>query len=316
MEQIAEEAAALFREVGDKLGLAYVLSCLATVKMQLGDAERAIALFEEALDLAREMGDKWGVSGGLGHLGSIYLGRGDYQLAGRYFEEGLALSRQIGNNLAASTALYGLALAAQGQGDHERAAGLYTEGLKSSAESGDKANISYCLEGLAQVASAQHQTERAALLFGAAEASLEAAGGTVYPFVQDRSVHEQVVEVVRSQLDEATFSSAWAKGAAMCLGEVVEYALSGEEAAPPVSPNAQRQPSTAAQQPALTRREQEVAALVARGLTNRHIAAELSISEHTVATHVGKIMRTLGLSSRSQVAAWVTEQALPTSDSG
>src|SRR5215217_19047 len=177
-------------------------------------------------------------------------------------------------------------MAAQGQGDHKRAAGLYAEGLKSSAESGDKANIAYCLEGLAQVASAQQETERAVLLFGAAEASLEAAGGTVYPFVQDRSVHEQEVEVVRSQLDEATFSSAWAKGAAMSMGEAVEYALSGEEAAPPVSPTAQQQRSIAAQPFALTRREQEVAALVARGLTNRQIATDLSRSEHTVANHV------------------------------
>jgi predicted ATPase/DNA-binding SARP family transcriptional activator/DNA-binding CsgD family transcriptional regulator len=315
MEQIAEEAAALFRQVGDKLGLAYVLACLATVKLQLGDAERAIALFEEALDLGRELGDMWGVSGGLGHLGSIYLGRGDYEQARHYFQEGLALSRQIGNNLAASTALYGLALAAQGQGDHERAAGLYTEGLKSSAESGDKANIAYCLEGLAQVASAQQETERAALLFGAAEATLEGAGGTVYPFVQDRSVHEQVVEVVRSQLDEATFSSAWAKGAAIGLGEVVEYALSGEEAAPPVSPAAQQQPSTT-QQSALTRREEEIAILVARGLTNRQIASELSISEHTVATHVAKVRKKVGLSSRSQLSTWIAEQRLSTSDLG
>jgi predicted ATPase/DNA-binding SARP family transcriptional activator/DNA-binding CsgD family transcriptional regulator len=308
MEQIAEEAAASFREVGDKLGLAYALSCLATVKMQQGDAERAIALFEGALDLGRELGDKWGVSGGLGHLGSIYLGQGDYEQARRHFEEGLATSRQIGNKLAASTALYGLAMAALGQGDHGRAAELYTEGLKSSAAAGDKANMSYCLEGLAQVAAAQGETERATRLFGAAEAALEAASGALYAFVQDRSVHEQMVEVVRSQLDEATFLSAWAKGAAMSMGETVEYALSGEEAAPPVSLTAQQQPSTAAQQPALTRREEEVAALVARGLTNRQIATELSISEHTVATHLGKIMRKLGLSSRSQLAAWTAEQ--------
>jgi non-specific serine/threonine protein kinase len=202
-------------------------------------------------------------------------------------------------------------MAAQGQGDHKRAAELYAEGLRSSAEAGDKANIAYCLEGLAQVASAQQQTVRAAVLFGAAEASLEATGGTVYPFVQDRSVHEQVVEVVRSQLDEATFSSAWAKGAAMSMDEAVEYALSGEDAAPPVSSTAQQQPSTTAQPFGLTRREEEVAALVARGLTNRQIATDLSISEHTVANHVAKILRKLGLESRSQITAWLVEGRMP-----
>jgi DNA-binding NarL/FixJ family response regulator len=58
----------------------------------------------------------------------------------------------------------------------------------------------------------------------------------------------------------------------------------------------------------LTRREEEVAALVAQGLTNRYIATELSISERTVATHVRKILSKLGLSSRSRLAAWVTER--------
>jgi DNA-binding NarL/FixJ family response regulator len=43
----------------------------------------------------------------------------------------------------------------------------------------------------------------------------------------------------------------------------------------------------------------EAALLIARGLTNRQIALELSICEHTAATHVGKILKKLGLSSRS-----------------
>jgi DNA-binding CsgD family transcriptional regulator len=58
----------------------------------------------------------------------------------------------------------------------------------------------------------------------------------------------------------------------------------------------------------LARREEEVAVWVAQGLTNRQIATELSISEHTVATHVRKILNKLGLSSRSRLAAWVTER--------
>jgi hypothetical protein len=40
------------------------------------------------------------------------------------------------------------------------------------------------------------------------------------------------------------------------------------------------------------------------------LTTELSNSEHKVATHVDKIMRKLGLSSRSQIAAWVADQQL------
>jgi len=56
----------------------------------------------------------------------------------------------------------------------------------------------------------------------------------------------------------------------------------------------------------LTRREQDVAALVARGLSNSQIAAALVISPRTVETHVQHIMDKLGCSSRAQIAAWST----------
>jgi DNA-binding NarL/FixJ family response regulator len=61
---------------------------------------------------------------------------------------------------------------------------------------------------------------------------------------------------------------------------------------------------------ALTRRELEVAALVARGLTNRQIAAELVITEGTAANHVKHILARLGVDSRVQVAAWAVEHGL------
>jgi DNA-binding NarL/FixJ family response regulator len=56
---------------------------------------------------------------------------------------------------------------------------------------------------------------------------------------------------------------------------------------------------------ALTPREREVAAMIARGLTNRGIADELVISQATVARHVANILTKLGFSSRAQVAAWM-----------
>ena len=60
----------------------------------------------------------------------------------------------------------------------------------------------------------------------------------------------------------------------------------------------------------LTRRERKVAALVARGFSNRKIASELHLSERTVENHVSKILRKLRLASRERVATWATEQRL------
>ena len=54
----------------------------------------------------------------------------------------------------------------------------------------------------------------------------------------------------------------------------------------------------------LTRREREIARLIARGLTNRQIAAALHISERTAENHVQHILTKLGLHTRTQIAAW------------
>ena len=57
----------------------------------------------------------------------------------------------------------------------------------------------------------------------------------------------------------------------------------------------------------LTKREFQVARLVATGLTNKQIATELTISRRTVEVHVDHILRKLAFASRAQIAAWITE---------
>jgi DNA-binding CsgD family transcriptional regulator len=60
----------------------------------------------------------------------------------------------------------------------------------------------------------------------------------------------------------------------------------------------------------LTAREEEVLALIAKGLTNRQIAESLVVSERTVATHVGHILTKLGLPSRAAATAYAYEHGL------
>ena len=60
----------------------------------------------------------------------------------------------------------------------------------------------------------------------------------------------------------------------------------------------------------LTTRQQEVAVLIAQGLTNRKIAERLVVSERAVAAHVANILNRLGVSSRTQIAVWTSERGL------
>jgi non-specific serine/threonine protein kinase len=54
----------------------------------------------------------------------------------------------------------------------------------------------------------------------------------------------------------------------------------------------------------LTRRERQVAELVAEGMTNKDIAAKLTISRRTAEGHVDHILTKMGFTSRAQIAAW------------
>jgi NarL family two-component system response regulator LiaR len=60
----------------------------------------------------------------------------------------------------------------------------------------------------------------------------------------------------------------------------------------------------------LTRREQEVLELIARGRSNKRIAFELDIAEKTVKTHVGHVLAKLGVSDRTQAALLAVQKGL------
>ena len=79
----------------------------------------------------------------------------------------------------------------------------------------------------------------------------------------------------------------------MTIEEAIEYALSGQ----PVSTPTAR----------LTRREAQIARLVARGATNREVATTLTISVRTAESHLDHVLSKLGLRNRTELGAWVRE---------
>jgi DNA-binding NarL/FixJ family response regulator len=112
---------------------------------------------------------------------------------------------------------------------------------------------------------------------------------------------------VRAQLGEAAFKQAWAQGQAMTLEQAVAHATSDSDAPfnPRSGPDKESQPPGG-----LTRRELEVALLVAEGKSNREIADAFVIAERTVEGHVSNILSKLGFRSRTLVSIWVIENGL------
>jgi non-specific serine/threonine protein kinase len=306
-EPLLEESLMHFRELGDKLGSALALAGAGLVAVGQGRHERGVALFHEAVDLFLEIGERWGASVTFSFLAVGWFARGDTIRAKRLAEQGLELAREVGSPEAICVACHAGTMVARAEGDNERAKGLLQEGLVFAAEAGNETNVAYCLEGLAAATASEGRLACAAGLWGAAEMLLEKVEVAAYIYAPDRSIYQGQVRAARARLDEAAWEAAWAEGRGMSPEQAIEYALSEEEEEehepPTLVPVAERPPSADERAELLTPREQEVALLVARGLTNRQIAQELSISEHTVANHVRKILKKLGLRSRAQISS-------------
>jgi predicted ATPase/DNA-binding CsgD family transcriptional regulator len=299
-EPLLEESAALFRELGDRRGVAYALGSAAVVAITQERYERVIVYSEEATELFLEVGDKWGAAPMLGCSAVGWLNRGDHRRARTLAERGLALCRETGDKHGTSIALLTLAGVAQSERDYGRARDLFEEGLTVSAELGNEADIVHCLEGLATIAGAEGRIVRAARLWGAAEALLEKIEA-MYTYVPDRSLHRSQL-AARSQIDEAAWEVAWAEGRTMTSEQAIEYALEREAAPEPAVPEAY--PT------GLSAREVEVLRLVATGLTNAEVAEKLFLSSRTVDWHLGSIYRELGLHSRAEATRFAAQHGL------
>jgi DNA-binding CsgD family transcriptional regulator len=314
-ELLAEEAVAVSRVLGEPKGLAMAVFALGRITQRQGDRERSRLLTEESLELFRVAGDRLGMACSLGGLGMLAYEQDEYEQAATLYEEAQAVYRSLADRYGIGWSLQYLGLAALGAGDHQRATALLAESLTIRHEIGDLEGMAGCLEGLAVIAVDRAQLPRAARMLAAAD-GMRQVTGTPVP-LNEHACHQRTLAVVQAGLGADELAAAWAAGQALTPDQALAEALAAEEPAPPaiITPvrapaNRTARPPVSAPAGGLSRRECDVAVLMAQGYTNRRIAERLIISEWTVDTHVRHILTKLDLRSRAQVAAWVTMQGL------
>jgi DNA-binding NarL/FixJ family response regulator len=165
-------------------------------------------------------------------------------------------------------------------------------------------SIILSLAALADLAGVLGQALLTARLCGVVAGLRDAAGYVMGR--ADQKNYERIVATARAQLEATTFEAAWAAGRAMTLEQAVAEALVA--ATTGVSEPARSAKST---RPAgLSRREGQVLALVAQGLTNIQIAERLVISPRTVNAHLHAIYYKLGVATRSAATRFAVENGL------
>jgi DNA-binding CsgD family transcriptional regulator len=293
------ELLATYRSESDQLGVATALCNLATAHFDQGDYLQARASLEESQAAATGIKDQaLALSWRLQSAG-IALHEGRLDEARVLFEEAMGI-RESGW-LFTGWNKKDLGWVALEQGAYPEARSLLEHSLQMGEQVGDRHLLAYSLEA------ALGQHERAMCLAGAGAALREATGGPLPPTWQ--RMLERWLAISRASLSAAVAATAWKIGFAMPLEEAIRYAREPFE----TTRDAAVAPAESAVTSALdrlTRREQEVAALVAEGLTNAQIAERLVITRRTAAAHVEHILNKLGFASRHQVAAWAADHSL------
>jgi non-specific serine/threonine protein kinase len=223
---------------------------------------------------------------------------GDLRAASVEAEACLELVRELGNLKTLATVVGAISVLELDLGRPEAAEQHLEEALAIVRRTGDRVTTALVLEGSARLAEYRGEHERC-LTLAAAAASLRSAIGAG-PVIVLQGLVEQSVDQARRALGAQRADAAWRRGGQLGPDEVLRLA-SGEREKAPQPKVTQRQP----QSHLLTRREREVADLIAQGLSNRDIGARLFIGHRTVETHVENVLNKLGVDSRAEIAAWI-----------
>lgn len=307
----------------DPYGVEAASLMLGEVATVSGDYDRAAVLLEQSLLLGMRLGTSLNPT--LASLVRLALARGDFDGARRRLDaitdtEGNAtvlrllglidlalatddldtardlLGREVivdaaaVHNLGASRVLHARGRLAEADGEPSLAEARYSDALSLRAQLGDLPGIAQSLESLGSLAAAS-DSERAARLLGAAD-SIRRGSGIARNGV-DRPTYEAGLAEAQRAISAEQFAEALGQGMRLSAEEAAAYALRGR------GPRSAR-PGNGWD--SLTPAEQEVADLVAEGMSNAQIAERRFVNPDTVKKHVRSAFSKLGISSRVDLA--------------
>ncbi|MBV7699932.1 LuxR C-terminal-related transcriptional regulator [Streptomyces sp. TRM70350] len=302
----AEEARSLARRLGVEAEAAHAEYVLGVILLFSDDLHAALAHFRACVERGRVPGQHLSLVGldrvelacALG-----FLGEADQAIA--VCEEARRMCERHGEEWVLSYVHRMLALAHTVKKDHRRAERHAREALRLKLAVNDIVGIGLTLDLLAQIAAQSGAHDRAAVLLGGADRVWADVDRDRWGSAALDSTRRGTETRAREALGAAAYERSYEHGATLGLTGVAGHVLDERPEQPgPEQPTAERpQPGVR-----LTRRETQVAELIAEGLANQQIADRLVIARRTAEGHVERILSKLGFSNRSQIAAWITAQ--------
>lgn len=306
---LLEESRAIGEELGLEAVLGYVSVFSGMIAMYEQDTKTAITFYEDAVNRHAAGGDPVGLALALIRLSLACSFLGDSVRAIEMGELGIAVCEAHGEGWHKAYAMMALGVEVWRQGDARRATAMEQESLRFNRSLDDPLGTSVNLEVLAWIAATEGQFPRAARLLGIVESAWKAIGARLSGYGHLVHYHDECVAQTREALGTKAYLTAFGRGASLSPDEGLAFALRERTAQTPPG-------RTGGGASPLTRRENEIARLIAQGMSNKEIAAALVIAQRTVEGHIEHIMNKLGYRSRAQIAVWVGDRDRASDEEG
>jgi predicted ATPase/class 3 adenylate cyclase len=225
--QFAEEAAAIYRDLGDRHGIPEALGLLGWAQLHLGRVELARASLEEARELQIGRANRPGTADCNLGLGTLELIERHSEQARKCFDDALETFEELSDPYWVAFTQLLLGHVDRFEGDEESAEKRYRASLTAFWQHDVLMMTTSVLHAFADLALLRGQQDRALRLAGASDALRE-------PFGEKSPLEEattgDVRAAARSLLDEATVENLYQEGRAMELEDALTYALQPETA--------------------------------------------------------------------------------------
>lgn len=298
----AQLALAIFEPLGLRERMAFAATVLGSAQRYLGDRATARRSFQTAMDLRAALGDRRGVSVATNNMALIELDDGDLPRARELFEQTLMIKRQLGDQRSLAIGLANLSEVLIRTGQLGEARRVLAEAVELAVDLGNPQLIGTIRCNQGDLAAKQQHWAEAAGHYQAAVLAHEEAGHA-------NDVAAATIGLGRAchrlgRRDDAARHLRSAEAMAAGIGNPQRLAEArsalaeiGESAAGPPPGG-------------LTARQAEVLRLLAAGMSNKQIAAELYLSPATVERHLATIYRRLALSGRVEATRYAVAQGL------
>ena len=256
------------------------------------DSDRARQPLTVARALHAQLGVPQGEGRALAALGLLEMEAERFDSAIELVEAGLSIQMDAGELWPQGQCHTYLGMIIErSSGDADQASDQYRRAVDILRRFDDPTLLSIALALQGGIV-AERAPRKGIRIIAAAIAQCSRSGSRIPPIFRVRV--DQAIDAAREAVGEA-FDTVWQSAQRLDLDDAIQLAFGPPKGALPARSG-------------LSSREAEIAELVAEGLTNQEIAAQLYLSVRTVESHVRNVLAKLGQQNRTQLARWVVER--------